>query len=355
MGLTHLLGIPAEKLLSIALTFVVSLYSSPEEISLKYTTPPTWLKSDVARHLEDPALFMGDVIVSKDGSGHYSKIQDAVDAAPIKSKKRYTIYIKGGVYLENVDVSKSKTNLMFVGDGIGQTIISGNKNVVDGATTFTSATVAVTGNGFLARDITFRNTAGAAKHQAVALRVGADQAAFYKCSFEGYQDTLYTHSQRQFYRQCMIYGTVDYIFGNAAALFQDSTLLARVPLAQQKNTYTAQGRTDPNQNTGLVFQGSVVDGDSNLRKVIQNFPTYLGRPWKEYSRTVFLKSYEGSVINPAGWLEWAGDFALKTLFYGEYQCTGPGSGSAQRFSWSSQITSQAVANCEKQNALGFNL
>ncbi|KAJ7524901.1 hypothetical protein O6H91_17G027000 [Diphasiastrum complanatum] len=215
--------------------------------------------------------------------------------------------------------------------------------------------VAVTGNGFLARDITFRNTAGAAKHQAVALRVGADQAAFYKCSFEGYQDTLYTHSQRQFYRQCMIYGTVDYIFGNAAALFQDSTLLARVPLAQQKNTYTAQGRTDPNQNTGLVFQGSVVDGDSNLRKVIQNFPTYLGRPWKEYSRTVFLKSYEGSVINPAGWLEWAGDFALKTLFYGEYQCTGPGSGSAQRFSWSSQITSQAVANCEKQNALGFNL
>ncbi|XP_019054364.1 PREDICTED: probable pectinesterase/pectinesterase inhibitor 41 [Nelumbo nucifera] len=114
-----------------------------------------------------------------------------------------------------------------------------------------TAKAAVVGQGFVAINIKVRNTAGAIKHQAVAVRNGADMSTFYSCSFEGYQDTLYTHSLRQFYRECDIYGTVDFIFGNAAAVFQDCNIYARLPMQGQFNVLTAQGRTDPNLNTGI--------------------------------------------------------------------------------------------------------
>ncbi|KAH9306479.1 hypothetical protein KI387_010883, partial [Taxus chinensis] len=140
---------------------------------------------------------------------------------PDKSTSRYVIHIKRGVYQENVEVHKNKHNLMFIGDGKDVTVVTGNRNVRDGFTTFHSATVAVTGKAFIARDMTFENTAGAAKHQAVALRAGSDLSAFYRCSFKAYQDTLYVHSLRQFYGECDVYGTVDFIFGNAAGCFAE--------------------------------------------------------------------------------------------------------------------------------------
>ena len=108
---------------------------------------------------------------------------------------------------------------------------------------------AVTAPNFVAVNITFQNTAGPEKHQAVALRSGADFSIFYSCSFEAYQDTLYTHSLRQFYRECDVYGTVDFIFGNAAVVFQNCNLYPRKPMPNQFNAITAQGRSDPNQNT----------------------------------------------------------------------------------------------------------
>ncbi|KAJ7538846.1 hypothetical protein O6H91_11G065300 [Diphasiastrum complanatum] len=340
-------GERVQKLLSISLSFLPS-----HDNIWKHTTNqradsklilPMWMKESDHAILQDPSSFI-NVTVAADRSGQFLTVQDAVNAAPLKSSKRFVIYIKKGTYNELVLVPKGATNIMLIGDGINQTIIKGDRNVQDGSTTFNSATVAAVGNGFLAQDITFQNTAGALKQQAVALRVDSDQSAFYRCSFEGYQDTLYTHTLRQFYRDCVILGTVDFIFGNAAAVFQNCTLLARVPLEQQKITFTAQGRTDPNQNTGLSFQTCTVDGVPDLKAVIENFPTYLGRPWKLYSRTVFLRSYEGGIINAAGWLEWNGSFALDTLFYGEYLCEGPGFGASQRVSWSTQITNSSFAN-----------
>ncbi|KAG1338722.1 pectinesterase-like [Cocos nucifera] len=205
---------------------------------------------------------------------------------------------------------------------------------------------AVVGDGFLARDITIENSAGPSKHQAVALRVGADLSAFYRCSFVGYQDTLYVHSLRQFYRDCDVYGTVDFIFGDAAVVLQNCNLYARKPDPNQKNIFTAQGREDPNQNTGISIQNCKVAAASDLIPVQSNFSTYLGRPWKEYSRTVFMQSYLGSLINPAGWLEWDGDFALSTLYYGEYMNKGPGSNTSRRVTWPGYrvITSAAEAS-----------
>lgn len=205
---------------------------------------------------------------------------------------------------------------------------------------------AVTGDGFIARDITFHNTAGPQNHQAVALRSGSDHSVFYRCGFEGYQDTLYVHSQLQFYRECYIYGTIDFIFGNAAAVLQNCMIYARRPMKEQKITITAQGRTDPNQNTGLSIHNSLVMASEDLKPVLSSFKTYLGRPWKQYSRTVFMQTYMDSLIDPTGWLEWDGNFALNTLFYGEYKNLGQGSSTSQRVTWHGYrvITSASVAS-----------
>ncbi|CAI0418858.1 unnamed protein product, partial [Linum tenue] len=277
-----------------------------------------------------------NVVVAGDGSGDYRTVGEAVEAAPKKSSERYIIRIKAGVYRENVEVVKGKTNIMFLGDGRATTIITGNRSVADGFTTFKSATVAVVGEGFLARDITFENTAGHAKHQAVALRVGSDLSAFYRCDILAYQDTLYVHSNRQFFINCLVAGTVDFIFGNAAAVLQDCDIHARLPGPGQKNMITAQGRKDPNQNTGIVIQKSRIGATSDL--LLQtagnmSYPTYLGRPWKEYSRTVIMQSEISDVVHSAGWHVWDADFALATLYYAEYQNTGPGSSVAGRVKW----------------------
>ncbi|KAG6395642.1 hypothetical protein SASPL_141765 [Salvia splendens] len=305
---------------------------------------PEWLSAGDRRLLQSSTV-TPDVVVAADGSGDYKTVAEAVAAAPEKSKTRYVIRIKAGVYKENVEVSKKKTNIMFVGDGRTTTIITASKNVVDGSTTFKSATVAVVGEKFLARDITFQNTAGPSKHQAVALRVGSDLSAFYKCDILAYQDTLYVHSNRNFFINCLIAGTVDFIFGNAASVFQDCDIHARRPNSGQKNMVTAHGRTDPNQNTGIVIQKSRIGATSDLQSVQKSFPTYLGRPWKEYSRTIIMQSSITDVIDPVGWHVWSGDFALDTLTYREYQNTGAGASTSDRVDWKGYkvITSTAEA------------
>lgn len=292
---------------------------------------PVWLSADDRRHLQSSR--QAHVVVAKDGSGNYLTITEAVNAAPSKSKRRHIIYVKAGVYKENVDILKTKTNLMLIGDGKDRTILTGSKNVLDGSTTFKSATLAVSGTGFIARDMTFENTAGPQKHQAVALRVGADFSVVYRCSIKGYQDTLYVYSLRQFYREVDIYGTVDFIFGNAAVVIQNSNILVRRPMRQQKNTITAQGRTDPHQNTGISIHNCRVSPAPDLQPVKKSIQTYLGRPWKQYSRTVFMQSILDDLIDPAGWCEWKGSFALQTLYYGEYMNTGVGAVTSGRVRW----------------------
>ena len=192
----------------------------------------------------------------------------------------------------------------------------------------------MTGQGFLAVDLTVRNTAGPSKGQAVALRSGADLSAFFRCSFEAYQDTLYTHSNRQFYRECDIYGTVDFIFGNAAVVLQACNIYPRLPLKGQFNAVTAQGRTDPNQVTGTSLHNCTFRAAADLAASNGTTKTYLGRPWKDYSRTVVMQSYLDSVIQPAGWHEWSGNQSLSTLYYAEYNNSGPGSNTTGRVTWS---------------------
>ncbi|CAI0551603.1 unnamed protein product [Linum tenue] len=277
------------------------------------------------------------VVVNQYGTGNFSTISDAVAMAPNNTELvdgYYVIHLMAGVYEEYVSIPKQKRYIMLIGDGINQTVITGNRSVVDGWTTFNSATFAVLGRGFVAVNVTFRNTAGPSKHQAVAVRNGADKSTFYSCSFEGYQDTLYAHSQRQFYRNCDIYGTIDYIFGNAAAVLQNCNIYSRRPMDNQFNTVTAQGRTDQNQNTGTSVQNCAVLATEDLKTSNVTTKTYLGRPWKEYSTTIVMESFVDGLIDPAGWTPWnASSFALDTLYYAEFNNTGPGSSTRDRVHW----------------------
>jgi pectinesterase len=204
---------------------------------------------------------------------------------------------------------------------------------------------AVEGDGIVLQDLRIENTAGPEKHQAVALRVSSDRAVVHRCRVDGYQDTLYAHQLRQFYRECAVSGTVDFVFGNAAAVLQRCALTVRRPMRGQKNAVTAQGRTNPNQNTGTSLQRCRVVPAADLAPVAEAFPTFLGRPWKEYSQAVYMQSYLGGHVHPRGWLEWDGDFALETLFYGEFDNEGPGAGTAGRVSWPGYrvITDRSVA------------
>jgi pectinesterase inhibitor-like protein len=289
---------------------------------------------------------VSDVTVSKDESS--MSIQQAVNSAPDNSERRFVIRIKAGVYEEIVRIPPTKTNLMFVGDGMDRTVITGSMRVpsLPGVpSTYDSATVAVNADGFLARDIAFENAAGPVSQQAVALRVDSDLSAFYNCALLGHQDTLYTHTLRQFYRNCRIEGTVDFIFGNSAAIFENCLILVRPRQVNaskgSSDAVTAHGRTDPAQPTGFVFHNCTINGTEEYMKEYYSNPkiykAYLGRPWKMYSRVIFMNSYLGEIISPEGWMPWTGDFALDTLYYGEYQNYGPGAKVSGRVPWSNQI------------------
>ncbi|KAI9161029.1 hypothetical protein LWI28_013782 [Acer negundo] len=314
---------------------------------------PRWVKPGDRKLLQTLSI-RPDLVVAQDGSGDFRTVNAAINAAAKRSGSgRFVIHVKRGVYEGNVDIGNKLKNIMLVGDGLRYTIITGSRSVGGNSTTFNSATVVVTGEGFIARGITFRNTAGPQNHQAVALRSGSDLSVFYRCGFEGYQDTLYVHSQRQFYRECYIYGTVDFIFGNAAAVLQNCMIYARRPMDQQKNTVTAQGRTDPNQNTGISIHNSRVMAAPDLTPVLSSFKTFLGRPWKEYSRTVFMQSYLDTLVDPSGWLEWDGNFALNTLYYGEYKNIGPASSTGGRVKWQGYRVITSATEASKFTVANF--
>ncbi|XP_070024689.1 probable pectinesterase/pectinesterase inhibitor 59 [Nicotiana sylvestris] len=301
---------------------------------------PNWLTASERVLLHSSSIDLmatrANYVVAKDRSGHFRSIQAAINYATSRrvGNQRIVIYIKRGVYRENILIGPTMGKIMLVGAGLRYTVITGSRSVAAGYTTYSTATLGVDGIGFIARGMTFRNTAGPQNGQAVALRSASDLSVFYGCGFEGYQDTLFVQSQRQFYKSCYIYGTIDFIFGNAAVVFQNCMIYVRRPLWGQVNVITAQGRNDPFQNTAISIHNSRIMAAPDLRPVVRSFQTYLGRPWQQYSRTVIMKTYIDSLVNRAGWLTWLdSNFALSTLYYAEYGNIGPASSTRYRVKW----------------------
>ncbi|WVZ53493.1 hypothetical protein U9M48_004424 [Paspalum notatum var. saurae] len=317
---------------------------------------PSWVTRRDRKLLEAPAGASGgvavDAVVALDGSGTHSSINEAIAAVVSggggDGTGRKVIHVKAGRYEESVTVSSKQKNVMLVGDGKGKTVIVGHKSAADGYTTYASATVAAMGAGFIAKGLTIENNAGPGKGQAVALRVGGDLSVVYDCAIQAYQDTLYAHSNRQFYAASSIAGTVDFIFGNAAVVLQNCDIRPRRPHRGQKDTVTAQGRTDPNQNTGISIHRCRVAADD-----LGGAPVFLGRPWQKYSRTVVMETFLDGSISPAGWLEWSGGFALSMLYYGEYGNTGPGAGTGKRVTWAGVHTSMSTSDATRFTVASF--
>lgn len=304
---------------------------------------PTWVSSSDRKLLEASVEELRPhAVVAADGSGTHMSVAEAL-ASLEKGSGRSVIHLTAGTYKENLNIPSKQKNVMLVGDGKGKTVIVGSRSNRGGWNTYQSATVAAMGDGFIARDITFVNSAGPNSEQAVALRVGSDRSVVYRCSIDGYQDSLYTLSKRQFYRETDITGTVDFIFGNSAVVFQSCNLVSRKGSSDQ-NYVTAQGRSDPNQNTGISIHNCRITGSTK---------TYLGRPWKQYSRTVVMQSFIDGSIHPSGWSPWSSNFALKTLYYGEFGNSGPGSSVSGRVSWAGYHPALTLTEAQGFTVSGF--
>ena len=291
-------------------------------------------EEEVDRRILEAGSLKPTMVVAKDGSGQFKTISEALSKLPKKNNETMiVVYIKAGVYAETVIIPKKVNKVVLLGDGPTKTKITGKLSFAGGVKTYHTATVAVNADEFLAKDLTIENTAGSAGHQAVALRVSGDRAVLYNVKIDGYQDTLYAHKYRQFYRNCSISGTIDFVFGDALAIFQDCTFVVRKPGPNQACMVTAEGRIDPRSPGGFVLQGSRITAEPALLAAKPAVKVYLGRPWKELSRTIIMQSDIGGFVDPTGWSPWMGNFALDTCYYAEYENRGPGSNTTGRVTW----------------------
>jgi pectinesterase len=280
--------------------------------------------------------------VAKDGTGDYKFIQDAIDAMRAFPLAPITLYIKNGVYNEKIELPSWNTDVTFIGESVEKTIITFNDYSGRGHTnTFTSATAKISGNRFVAENITFANSAGPVG-QALALYVDADKAVFKNCRFLGNQDTIYAtgETSRQYFKDCYIEGTTDFIFGPATAVFEGCTIRCKT------NSFITAANTPAGKKFGFVFLDCKITIDSTVSKV------YLGRPWRAWSRTVFLRCDLPKQIDPEGWNNWSNADNEKTAYYAEYKNIGEGANTTHRVSWSKQLTDKEAKEYTLENIFG---
>jgi pectinesterase len=277
--------------------------------------------------------------VAKDGTGDYRFIQDAIDAIRVFPLAPITLYIKNGVYIEKIELPANNTDVTFIGESVDKTIISFNDYSGRGKlNTFTSYTAKISGNRFVAENITFLNSAGAVG-QALALYVDADKAVFKNCRFVGSQDTIYAagENSRQYFVDCYIEGTTDFIFGPSTAVFQSCTIRCK------SNSYITAANTPKDKRFGFVFLDCKIIADSTVTKV------FLGRPWRAYSKTVFIRCELPQQIAPEGWNNWSNPENEKTAYYAEYKNTGKGADKRNRVPWSKQLSDKEAKKYTLQN------
>lgn len=273
-----------------------------------------------------------NITVAADGSGTYKTVQEAINAVPDFRKVTTTIFIKKGVYKEKLNLATSKQFIKIIGECVEKTILTYDdwaqkKNIFgEEKGTSGSSSFYIYGNSFTAENITFQNTAGPVG-QAVALFVAGDKAKFINCRMLGFQDTLYTYgyASRQYYYNCYIEGTVDFIFGSSTAVFEECEIFCK------KSGYITASSSPDTSKYGYVFINSKITGNAPKNSY------HLGRPWRPYSKSVFINCELGEMIKPVGWNNWGKESNEKTAFYAEYKSTGPGANAKSRVTWSHQL------------------
>ena len=297
-------------------------------------------------------VYPKNITVAQDGSGNYKTIQEAVNAIRAYSPEHNTIFIKDGVYHEKVTVPAWVTNLSFVGESREKTIITNadysgkffsadTMNNKQKMTTFNTYTMYVQGNDISIENLTIRNTAGRVG-QAVALHVDGDRFVIKNCNLLGNQDTLLTANDdaRQYYFNCFIEGTTDFIFGNATAVFQGCVIKSLT------NSYVTAASTMPHQQYGYVFLNCKLTASDECTQ------EYLGRPWRAYAKVAFIGCELGSHIRPEGWHNWGKTENEATAYYAEYNNNGEGAATGKRVPWSHQLTKKAAKKYTLENIFG---
>ena len=272
----------------------------------------------------------GPLVVAADGSGQFRTVQAAIDAAPSQADKPVVIQLKPGTYHEKVTVPTLKTHLVLRGTDAARTVITFSDHVgMPGITTPSSYSVLVQANDFTAENVTFENAAGYTAGQAVALNVEGDRAIFRHCRMVGNQDVLLlaTGGSRQYYQDCYIEGTTDFIFGASTGVFDHCVIKSK------KNSFVTAASTPAGQAYGFVFLNCQLTADTTLAKKV-----YLGRPWRPQAQVVYLHCELDGHIVPAGWDNWKNAENEKTAYYAEYKSNGPGANPAARVPWAHQLT-----------------
>jgi PelA/Pel-15E family pectate lyase len=280
-----------------------------------------------------------DIVVAGDGSGNTRTVQEAIEKVPANNKHRVVIRIKAGTYFEQVRVPADKPYISFVGESAEKTKITFNLSNKAAGSTSASYSVYIGGHDFSAENITFENSFGIGS-QAVAVLVEADRAVFRKCRFLGWQDTLYAKNGRQFYKDCYIEGHVDYIFGQAAAVFENCLIHSK-----SDGYITAPMRFSSDEPSGFVFINSTLTSENTTNGI------YLGRPWRDYGRTVFINTKMDAAIRPEGWHHWEPHRA-KTAYFAEYGSTGIGSKPDARVTWAHKLSDAEVKEFSVEYFLG---
>lgn len=276
------------------------------------------------------------IFVARAGSRNFTTIQAAVDYVPKHNQIPTLICIAAGEYREKVLVPKTKDYITFIGESSGNgTVIVWNDTAgtISAQTnsplrTYNSPTVAVSAKLFVARNIIFEGEVG---RQAVALRITGDSAAFYNCKFLGHQDTLYDQKGRHYFKNCFIQGSVDFIFGNGRSVYKDCYVRALAVGYEATGSVTAQKRNTLQLDSGFSFLNCNITGDGNV---------YLGRAWGPDSRVVFAYTWMADVVVPEGWNDWGIPSRERTVFYAEFECSGPGALNSTRVAWARQLTAQ---------------
>ncbi|WP_140484943.1 pectinesterase family protein [Flavobacterium sp. GSA192] len=313
-------------------------------IRLKYILFFLFISQFFFAQTANPEKYKYQFVVAKDGSGDYKYIQDAIDAMRKFPLAPITLYIKNGVYNEKIELSANNTDVTFIGESVDKTIITYNDYSGRGKMgTFNSYTAKISGNRFKAENITFENSAGRVG-QAVALYVDADKAVFKNCKFLGNQDTIYHGGEysRQFFVDCHIEGTTDFIFGPATAVFKNCTILCKA------NSYITAPNTPKDKEFGFVFMDCKVSVTSEVDKM------YLGRPWRAWAKSVFIKCELPKQIAPAAWDNWGNVENEKTAFFAEYECSGEGFKPKERASWTHQLKKAEAERYTLKTILGSN-
>lgn len=274
--------------------------------------------------------------VAQDGSGDYKTVQEALNAVPYNNKKPISILIGEGVYKEKLFLDSTKNFVTLTGADKFTTILTYDDHTGklspngDTINTRTSWSFKILADNFTASNITFQNDAGFSAGQAVAVESDGDKAMFNNCRFIGNQDVLFTNSatSRQYYQQCYIEGTTDFIFGSATVWFEQCHIHSK------KNSHVTAASTPAEKERGYVFNDCVLTGDTSLHNVS------LGRPWRPTAAVVYIRCFIGEHIKPEGWSNWNNTDNYKTTRYAEYKNYGPSADPAKRVSWSKQLTDE---------------